>query len=178
MRIVCFFIFGFVLLLLQTTVLYSLTASLGRPDFLFLLIVFCGLRMDIYVGVLLVLLLGLMVDVSSGVFLGMYPILYLLLFGILRGVTKHLVVEDSAQQIALVAICYLLMNAGVMVFSSVFAPETSFSWSWLQIFLQLIVLSLAALPFFYVCEKLLSTLKKWRSTRMMLHGRAGNRFKE
>ena len=62
MLIFIFLILGIVILVLQTTFLQLLPSWLGKPDILFLLIVYVAFKADILRGAFIILLLGLLMD--------------------------------------------------------------------------------------------------------------------
>ena len=80
MLVSLFFIVGLILLVIQTTLFGSMPDWLGRPDLLFIFIIFITVRLELIQGAFLVLLLGLVMDIFSGIFLGLYPLTNLILF--------------------------------------------------------------------------------------------------
>ena len=54
----CFLLFGFLLIAIQTTVFHYFPNWLGRPDLAFVLVVFAAYRFSWFPGLLLAFLLG------------------------------------------------------------------------------------------------------------------------
>ncbi len=146
------FLLGTILLILQTTLLHALPDWMGRPDLLFLLIVFLGSKVDIYKGAMLALFFGLMMDIFSGIFLGLHPVVYLFLFFTLKGIAHHLVINEAVHQVPLVVLSYLFAASGIYIFSSMLAPDTSLSWGWGNHVLQMLILAVICMPFFSLFE--------------------------
>jgi len=176
MCITFFFILGTFLLTLQTTVLQILPEWLGRPDLLFLLIVFIALHMEIHQGAFLTLFFGLITDIFSGIFLGVHPIIYLTLFFVLKGITKHLFISDTHQP-PLVVISYLFTTSSIFIFSAALAPDTLPDWSWRYVLLQSLILSIISIPFIRICNWLLFLFKTKKANRLLLRSKSGNRFR-
>ena len=148
MVVITFFLLGVMLLILQTSLLISLPEWLGRPDPLFVLIVFVAARLDLVHGAIVLLLLGLVMDIFSGVFLGLYPIVYLLLFLLLRSLSRRLVIQEMVHQIPLVLSCYLFVNGLLFIIATMLAPENYLDWNWKKIILQMLMLAIISLPLF------------------------------
>lgn len=176
MCIASFFILGTLLLTLQTTVLQLLPEWLGKPDLLFLLIVFFATHMEIHQGAFLALLFGLLMDIFSGIFLGIHPIIYLILFFVLKGLTKHLIVDDS-HHAPLVVISYLFTTSGIFIFSASLDPDTMLDWSWRHVLLQTLILSVISIPFIRMCNRLLVFFKTKKVNRLLIRPKPGNRFR-
>ncbi len=70
MFIFVFLVLGMITLVFQTTLLQLLPSWLGRPDLMFLLIVFIACRAGIIKGAFVVLVMGFLMDVFSGISLG------------------------------------------------------------------------------------------------------------
>lgn len=142
------FLAGTLLLILQTTVLHALPDWFGRPNLLFLLVVFLGTHLDVYKGAVLVLLFGLLMDIFSGIILGLHPVVYLLLFFLLQIVSRHLTLTESVHQMPLVAFSYLLSASGIFLFATILTPDSRLYWAWGNELLQVLILSVISIPFF------------------------------
>ena len=177
MLIFSFILFSLFLFVLQTTLFAELPAWLGRPDLLFLVVVFLAFRFDIIKGAMLVFLIGLLMDIFSGIFLGIYPTVYLLVFFILKILSKHMANETTFQA-PLAVLSYLFTASSIFVTSSLLAPEAHLEWSWRIMLLQSIMLAVVAIPFFSLCDLYLTfcsnKVVKWRPFK--LRG-SGNKFR-
>jgi rod shape-determining protein MreD len=177
MLFISFLVFGLLLFVLQTTLFSLLPAWLGRPDLIFLFIVFLAYRFDAIKGAVLVFFIGLLMDIFSGVFLGIYPTVYLLVFFVLMILSKH-VANESTFQAPLAIISYLLSAGCIFIISTMLASEALIEWSWRIMLLQVIMLTVVAIPFFSLCDLYLTfctkKLAKWRPFRLP---NGGNRFK-
>ena len=71
MLIFAFIVFSLFLFVLQNTLFAELPAWLGRPDLIFLLVVFLAYRFEAIKGAVLVFLIGLFMDIFSGIFFNM-----------------------------------------------------------------------------------------------------------
>ena len=177
MLVSVFFFLGVFLLILQTTLFQILPDWAGKPDLLFVLIVFLAIRMDVIKGAVLVLLFGLLMDIFSGIYLGLHPVIYLMLFFALHGITKHLAINESIHQVPIVVISYLLACNGIYTFASILSPDNDLVWSWGQLLLQVVILTLITAPLFKIYGWTLSLLEDrskhlspWRKSK------SGNRF--
>ncbi|MBU0483972.1 MAG: rod shape-determining protein MreD [Proteobacteria bacterium] len=178
MQIACFFLLGTFLLTLQTTLFTSIPSWMGTPELLFILIVFVAIRMKTYEGAILVLLYGMIMDVFSGLYLGLYPGAYLLLFFLIRVVSKHLLITETTHQPPLVATSYLFIYATISFFSVILDNNQSgLIWSWWKLLLQTFILALLAIPFFHLYDLLFNTVKNFtRKKHSLLRPKSGNRF--
>lgn len=178
MPVITFFLLGILLLTLQTSLLISLPEWLGRPDPLFVLIVFVAARLELVHGAIVLLLLGLVMDIFSGVFLGLYPIVYLLLFFGLQSLSKRLIIQEVAHQIPLVLTCYLFVNSLLFIIATLLAPENDLVWNWKKILLQMLLLAVISLPLFslfHFAEQLLA--KKKPPQRFLRRPKSKNAFR-
>lgn len=177
MLFISFLVFALLLFVMQTTLFALLPAWLGRPDLIFLLIVFLAYRFDAIKGAVLVFFIGLLLDIFSGVFLGIYPTVYLLIFFIMKLLAKH-IANESTFQTPLAIISYLFTASCIFIISTMLAPEALIEWSWRIMILQIIMLAVVAIPFFSLCDLYMTfcrnKLVNWRPFRL---GTGGNRFK-
>lgn len=178
MIVITFFLLGILLLILQTSLLISLPEWLGRPDPLFVLIVFVAARLDLVHGALVLLLLGLVMDIFSGVFFGLYPIVYLLLFLGLHSLSRRFVIQELAHQIPLVLSCYLFVNSLLFIIATILAPENDLVWNWKKILLHMLLLAIISSPLFSLFHfaKQLSVKKKPRT--FLRRSKFKNTFRE
>ena len=173
MLIPLFIVFGVFLLVLQTTLFSFLPSWFGRPDLVYLLVVFLAYRFDAVRGAILAFFMGLLLDVFSGVFLGIYPTVYILVFFILKILSKQ-IANETTYQVPLTVISYLFSASCIFIITSLLAPETHLEWSWRALILQIVMLAVIAIPFFFLCDACLNFCTKKHSFSMKS---SGNRFK-
>ena len=178
MFVLTFFILGIITLVLQTTLVQLLPAWLGRPDLMFLLIVYIACRAGIIKGAFLVLVMGFLMDVFSGVFLGLYPVIYLLVFAFIKGISRQISINEFAYQVPLALISYLLVNTGMFLVSFMLAPDSPPQWSWGGILLQLVMLAVIGIPVFGFFESIMHHIGAGSIPGRLLGARHGNRFKD
>ncbi|MFU8818930.1 MAG: rod shape-determining protein MreD [Desulfurivibrio sp.] len=172
-----FFGMGVLILVLQTTLFHLLPAWIGRPDLLFLLIVFIALQMGTFRGLVLTLLLAMLMDVFSGFDLGVYPLAYLLLFLVLKLISRTLALEDSVHQVPLVMVGFLGVAACIHLLVSLLAPENPIYWAWPQLLQNVVILGVVCLPFFHFCRWLLTLLEEKPPLALFVFKRrSANRF--
>ena len=177
MLFISFLVFGLLLFVMETTLFSLLPVWFGRPDLIFLFIVFLAYRFDAIKGAALVFFIGLLMDIFSGVFVGIYPTVYLLVFFIVNILSKH-IANESTFQAPIAIISYLLSASTIFIISAMLAPEALIEWSWRTMLLQVIMLTVIAIPFFSICDLYLTFCTKklttWRPFRLPT---GGNRFK-
>jgi len=171
------FLSGTILLILQTTLLHSLPEWFGRPNLLFLFIVFLGTYLDVYKGAVLALLFGLIMDIFSGVFLGLHPVIYLVLFFALQAVSRHLAINESIHQIPLVALSYLFTASSIFIFTSILTPENGLYWAWGSEILQVLILSVICIPFFNFFHWLTTVFDSKNANNPFRRQKTGNRYR-
>ena len=177
MFIIIFLILGILILVLQTTFLQLLPAWLGKPDILFLLIVYISCQSDILRGSVLILLLGLLMDVFSGVFLGLYPVIYLLVFAFIKGISRKIAINEFAYQVPLAVISYLFVSIGMFLFSFSLAPDSPPQWSWGTILLQLLMLAVIGAPVFGIFDAIMNFYRSTSAAGLFPGSKSSNRFK-
>jgi rod shape-determining protein MreD len=177
MFIVIFLILGILILVVQTTFLQLLPGWLGKPDILFLLIVYISCQKEILAGAVIIFLLGLLMDVFSGVFLGLYPVIYLLVFAFIKGISRKVALNEFAYQVPLAVISYLLVSIFMFVFSNSLAPDSPPQWSWGAILLQLLMLTVIGAPVFGVFDSIMNFYRSTSASGRFLGSKISNRFK-
>jgi rod shape-determining protein MreD len=177
MFIFIFLILGILILVLQTTFLQLLPAWLGKPDILFLLIVYVACQADILRGAFIVLLLGVLMDAFSGVFLGLYPVIYLLVFAFIKGISRQIAINEFAYQVPLAVISYLFVSIGMFLFAFFLAPDSPPQWSWGVILLQLLILAVIGTPIFGIFDSITNFYRSSSASGRFLGTSRSNRFK-
>ncbi|MGV1099998.1 rod shape-determining protein MreD [Thiovibrio sp. JS02] len=176
MAVGVFFLLGTILLVFETTLLHALPEWFGRPNLLFLLIVFIATNLDIYKGAVLALLFGLLMDIFSGIFLGLHPIVYLLLFFVLQGVSRTLAINEAVHQMPLVALSYLFTASSIFLFASILAPESKLYWAWGNEILQVLILAVICIPFFSLFKWLTLFVNNKGQRNPFRRQKSGNRY--
>lgn len=171
------FLTGTILLILQTTLLNNLPEWLGRPNLLFLFVVFLGVYLDPYKGLILALLFGLVMDIFSGVILGLHPTIYLLLVSLLQFISRHLAVNSPVNQIPLVSLSYLLTSGCIFIFATILSPENRLYWDWGSEILQVLILSVICIPFFTFFNWLTTVFYSKNADHHSRRRKSGNRFR-
>lgn len=178
MFIIFFFLLGLSLLIIQTTLFSAMPDWLGRPDLLFIFIIFITVRLEIIQGAFLILLLGLIMDIFSGIFLGLYPVTNLILFFVIHFLSRRFIISELPQQIPLVLTCYLFTSTMIFISTAILEPENILPWNWKAIFFQMLLLAILTIPFFALYDFLLSLRNKPAVFRLFSSRQRGNRFKE
>ncbi len=172
-----FFLLATFLLTIQTALFPFFPSWAGNPDLLFLLVVFLAYKVDIINGAILVFLIGFLIDIVSGFLLGLYPTIYLIVFFLLKTLSKHIALNDSAYQAPFAVISYLFSMSAIYILSSILAPLSILEWSWRTMLLQTLLLAIISIPFFSLMDLYMTfsvnKLGKWR----LIKTRGGNRFR-
>ncbi len=177
MLILVFIILGSFLLVLQTSLFTGLPAWIGKPDLLFMLVVFLAVRMANVRGFFLTLLLGLLMDIFSGVTPGLFPLLYGGLFLSIKFLSRQIIFDEPAHQPTLAAISYLVCHSTIYLYLLATNRDIDLSWSWHDLLLAMLIQAVLALPLFQFFNYLLKTFSADRD-RLWLprRQRSGNRF--
>jgi len=171
------FLSGTILLILQTTLLNILPEWLGRPNLLFLFVVFLGTSLDLYKGLILAILFGLVMDIFSGIVLGLHPTIYLVLVSLLQFLSRHLVINAPGNQIPLVAASYLLTSGSIFIFATILSPGNRLYWDWGSEILQVLILSVVCIPFFTFFNWLTTIFYSKNANHHFRRQKNGNRFR-
>jgi len=177
MFVTIFLLLGICILVLQTTFLQLLPAWLGKPDILFLLVVYIACQADIFRGAFVILLLGLFMDAFSGVFLGLYPVIYLLVLAFIKGISRQVAINKFAYHVPLAVISYLFVGIGMYIFSFFLAPDSPPQWSWGIILLQLLILAVIGTPVFGIFDNIMDFCRSSSVSGRFPGTNRSNRFK-
>ena len=177
MKFILFLLVGVFLIVMQTTVLQSLPAWFGFPDFVFILVAFIAFRFDWLRCCLLSFILGWMMDVVSGIYLGMFVFKYLILFSIIHLVTRNSPVKESAYQVPLVGVSYFLIQLGFYAALMLSAADLIAPWSWNRMAMETIILVIATVPCFLLFNSLYEYVHNRRTITRVVRKRGGNRFR-
>ena len=177
MFVIIFLLLGICILVLQTTFLQLLPAWLGKPDILFLLVVYIACQADIFRGAFVILLLGLLMDAFSGVFLGLYPVIYLLVLAFIKGISRQVAINKFAYHVPLAVISYLFVGIGMYLFAFFLAPDSPPQWSWGIMLLQLLILAVIGTPVFGIFDIIMEFCRSSSVSGRLLGINRSNRFK-
>ena len=137
---------GLFFIVVQTTLLQTLPAWMGSPDLLFILLIFCAVQMDMVPGMLLALFFGFSMDLAAGLFLGVYATIYLLLFLLIKAISRKFVLVHLQHRPALTALSYLLTQSAVFLFNQILAEQEILVWPWGQILLGTLLVAIFSIP--------------------------------
>ncbi len=172
-----FLLLGFLLLAVQTTIFTLFPHWLGRPDLVFILLVFSVYKFSWFQGLLLAFMLGWALDVTSGIFPGTYPLLALLVFVVVKFLTQNSPVKETAYQIPLVGLSYFVVQCFFYLFFTLTQPDLLPSWSWSRVVQETFILLVAAIPCFVLFNWLYEKIVKRHLASRSLKRRSGNRFR-
>lgn len=137
---------GLFFIVLQTTVFQALPAWMGAPDLLFILLIFCAVELDMVPGLLLTLFFGFCMDLTAGLFLGVYATIYLLLFLLIKAISRTFVLQHLQHRPVLTALSYLLVQSAVFLFNQILAEQQTLAWPWGQVLLGTLLVSIFSIP--------------------------------
>lgn len=166
-----FWVLGIILIVAQTTLLPYLPESIGRPDFLFILVTFSAYRFAWVPGILLVFTLGWVMDVVAGIHLGFYPLICLLTFTALKLLTNKSPVKESTYQIPLVGLSYFLVQMFFFFIYSLVLPQELPEWSWGMALRRTALVVASAIPLFVLFNSFYEYLLKRRQRAKPLRRR-------
>ncbi len=155
-----FWFLALMLVVLQTSVVHSLPAWLGQPDFVFIYCAYVAYNFAWIPAVFLVFSAGWAFDAVSGIIPGIYPLMNLLVLAGLKLLTNKIPIKESMYQIPLLGLSYFLVHMGLYFFCSFSAPDLLPEWGWSLILQKSFFAMLAAVPLFLVCGRLQMFLQK------------------
>ncbi|MBU1564327.1 MAG: hypothetical protein KJ630_01705 [Proteobacteria bacterium] len=150
------------MIIAQTTLLEYFPLWFGRPDLIFVLVAFIAYRFAWIPGIFLVFALSWVLDVVAGIYLGLYPLVCLLVFAALKTLTNKSPVKESTYQIPLVGLSYFLMQIFFNLINSILLPDMLPEWSWLGALQRTILVVLSAIPLFILFNRLYVYILKRR----------------
>lgn len=162
MLVFSFWVVGLVLIIAQTTLLEYLPFWLGRPDMLFVLVTFIAYRFAWIPGIILVFVLSWVLDVVASVYLGIYPLVCLLVFTALKTLTDKSPVKEFTYQVPLVGVSYLSMQIFLYVINAGLLPDLLPDWSWAEALQRTVLVTLSAIPLFVLFNRLYEFILKRR----------------
>jgi rod shape-determining protein MreD len=158
--ILIYFLLGILLIVLETTLLQSFPAWIGRPDFVYILVAYTAYRFAWIPGLLLTFSLGWVMDALTGVNLGVYPLECLAVFASLKALTTNNPLRESTYQIPLVGVSYFIVQLVQYFLYSFTLPEMLPDWSWGRLIGETGILVVATIPCFLLLNALSEFLQK------------------
>ncbi len=118
---------GLGLLIIQSTVLPQFLPWHVKPDLLLILVIHLGFKESRLRAGVTCYLLGLMQDVFAGESLGLYGLVFLVVFLAIKSASSRLNAESPALLLFMVA-CGTLLEAFLLIFFLGFFAEAGHSW--------------------------------------------------
>lgn len=172
-----FVFLGFFLLAIQTALFPLFPHWLGRPDLIFILLVFVAYKFPWLSGLCLAFSLGWMVDVVSGMFLGTYPFMAILVFCIVKFFTQGSPVKETAYQVPLVGLSFFILQCVLYLFFFVTQPGVLPPWTWGRVVHETFILLVASIPCFAVFNQIYEKLRARSLSSKIMTRRGGNHFR-
>lgn len=172
-----FALVGILAVVVQTTLSEYFPIWIGRPDLLFILVVFAAYRFNWFSGLIYVFCLGWMMDVVSGIDLGVYPLQYILVFSFLKLLTENSPMRESAYQVPLVGVSYFIMQMSLYFLYSILQPGALPDWSWNRMVQETLILLVATIPFFVIFNFLYEYFNTNRAIHKVIRKRSGNQYR-
>ena len=157
-------VLGSLLLVMQCILAQTLPPWMGKPDLLFVLVIFIAIDLDIFWGALLAFAFGLLMDIFSGIYLGMYPLLFILIFFAIKLASRRLIVNEIAHLPALIVTCYFIMSCSFFILSTPLVPGAELNWQWREIFLQALILVIISIPLRQLFIRFIALFTKVKSS--------------
>lgn len=143
------FLLGCGLLILETTLFHQLALWELKIDGLSLLIIYVSLYWDGLRGIPLIFLLGLLADTFAGSTLGMHAFTYVLLFLVVKLVSRNLVIKNTYQHMAIISVAVFFFNLSLLLLDFVLMGEP-ISWRHIMISCLQSLLTSALSPLFFL----------------------------
>lgn len=122
-----YFLLGLAGILVQTAVAPLLLPLYLTPELLLILVIYLGLYRQGFYGGLAAYTLGLMQDSFAGSCLGLYALIFLVLYLILRGLAERLNTESPLSLLFMV-LCGTLLQAALLIFLLGFLSDAGPAW--------------------------------------------------
>ncbi len=168
-------VYGIMIITLESTLLVKLPVWFGRPDLLFILMVWLATRFNDIREIILVIVLGLILNVTSGVNTGIYPVAYLLTFLLIRGAIHNFNLDSNNHQAALITFAYVVFFLTVWLFSA-FTPYPALI-PWSHAIPELVALAILSFPMMHFFDRTLAPFNDKEITRRIFQRhRSKNRY--
>jgi rod shape-determining protein MreD len=119
---------GIGLLFLQSAVLPGFLPWQLKPDLLLILVVYLGFQEASLMAGVATYLLGLLQDTFAGTCLGLYGLVFLIIFLAVKGASDRLNAE-SPVLLFFIVLCGTLLEALILIFTLGFFAEAGRSWT-------------------------------------------------
>jgi len=166
---------GVFLIVLESTLLVKIPGWFGRPDLVFILVMWLALRFENTRELLLAALLGLLLDATSGVNNGIYPAAYLVTFIVTRVAVANLNIDRRTHHTTVLVVAYLLFFAIVWLMSSLSGHTELIPWK--QAIPEIMALAIISYPLTHLFDRCLTPFDDKELLQRILHGRRrSNRY--
>lgn len=174
---ISFILLGLGVLAIQTTVFSLFPQWFGRPDLVFVLLVFVAYKFPWHSGLFIAFALGWMLDVVSGMFLGTYLFMAVIVFCLVKLFSQNSPVKETVYQVPLVGLSYFVLQCSFYVFFLFMHPGVLPPWSWGRVVRETFILLVAAVPCFVFFNWMYERLISHRFSPKIMKRRTGNRFR-
>lgn len=177
MLLIVFILFAVLAVVLQTSICLLSPVWLLAPDLYYILVAYLAYRFDLLRSLIILFFLGCMLDVFSGTVLGMYSLMCLSAFFLLRFISRKMPVNESLYQVPLIGVSFVAISWVAYVLLSLFEPGVLVEWSWWKMMVRTGLIVLFAYPLFRLFNATEQRLRKgvltWRKVRV----RTDNRYR-
>jgi rod shape-determining protein MreD len=160
--VVGYFLLGLAGILLQTALAPALLPLPLTPELLLIQVIYLGLYRQGFCGGVAAYTLGLLQDSFAGSCLGLYGLIFLILYLILRGLAERLNTESPALLLFMV-LCGTLLQAAMLIFLLGFLTDAGAVWR--NILRSLPLQALLNLICAWLLLNILHLLRRHRSLR-------------
>lgn len=157
-----YFLLGLAGILVQAALAPTLLPLRLTPELLLILVIYLGLYRQGFCGGLAAYSLGLLQDSFAGSCLGLYGLIFLILYLILRGLAERLNTESPALLLFMV-LCGTLLQAALLIFLLGFLTDAGAVWR--NILRSLPLQALLNLVCAWLLLNMLQLLRRYRSPR-------------
>lgn len=157
-----YFLLGLAGILVQAALAPTLLPLRLTPELLLILVIYLGLYRQGFCGGLAAYSLGLLQDSFAGSCLGLYGLIFLILYLILRGLAERLNTESPALLLFMV-LCGTLLQAALLIFLLGFLTDAGAVWR--NILRSLPLQALLNLVCAWLLLNILKLLRRYRSPR-------------
>ena len=173
MRDIIFFtaasVCGLLLVVLEGALLVKIPSWFGRPDLVFILVMWLALRFDNLRELFLAMLLGLLIDAASGIQNGTYPAAYLATMIIVRVAVSNLNIDRRAHHIPVLVTGYMLFFGIVWLLVSLSGNTVLIPWQ--QALPEIMAMAVISYPITHLFDRCLAPLDDKELMERFFHGR-------
>ena len=117
-------LFGVLSLLLQAHPFFPFSGTGIRPDLLFCIVVFTGVNSSLYRGAVLCFLFGYLIDILSGANSGLYTVIYLNVF-ILIKILQNFFCFETLPELVFLFVLFVVLKFIILYFFFYYISEYS-----------------------------------------------------